>query len=68
MANRFATCVSTVRGDRNSRLAISAFGKAAATFALVMIALVLETVALLPIVQVKYLMSRLGRRAMRLPR
>lgn len=40
-----------------------AFGKAAATFALVMIALVVELVALLPIVQVKYLMTRAGRRA-----
>ena len=40
------------------------FGKAASTFALVMIALVIELVALLPIVQVKYLMSRAGRRAM----
>jgi hypothetical protein len=39
-----------------------AFGKAAATFALVMVALVIELVALLPIVQVKYLMSRAGRR------
>ena len=44
-----------------------AFGKAAATFALVMIALVIELVALLPIVQVKYLMTRMGRRAMGLP-
>lgn len=41
-----------------------AFGKAAATFALVMVALVIELVALLPIVQVKHLMSRAGRRAM----
>jgi hypothetical protein len=40
-----------------------AFGKAAATFALVMVALVVELVALLPIVQVKYLMTRSGRRA-----
>ena len=40
-----------------------AFGKAAATFSLVMIALVIELVALLPIVQVKYLMTRAGRRA-----
>jgi hypothetical protein len=40
------------------------FGKAASTFALVMIALVVELVALLPLVQVKYLMSRAGRRAM----
>lgn len=40
-----------------------AFGKAAATFGLVMIALVIELVALLPILQVKYLMTRAGRRA-----
>jgi hypothetical protein len=40
-----------------------AFGKAAATFALVMVALVIELVALLPIVQIKYLMTRAGRRA-----
>ncbi|HEU4731053.1 MAG TPA: hypothetical protein VFT22_24330 [Kofleriaceae bacterium] len=40
-----------------------AFGQAAATFALVMVALVIELVALLPIVQVKYLMTRAGRRA-----
>ena len=39
-----------------------AFGKAAATFALVAVALVIEAVALLPIVQIKYLMSRAGRR------
>jgi hypothetical protein len=39
-----------------------AFGKAAATFALVMIALAIEAVALLPIVQVKYLLTRAGRR------
>jgi len=44
-----------------------AFGRAAATFALVMVALVIELVALLPIVQVKYLMSRAGRRALDLP-
>ena len=44
-----------------------AFGKAAATFALVMIALVIEIVALLPIVQVKYLMTRAGRRAYGVP-
>jgi hypothetical protein len=44
-----------------------AFGKAAATFALVMIALVIELVALLPIVQVKYLMTRAGRRAFGMP-
>jgi hypothetical protein len=40
-----------------------AFGQAAATFAIVAVALVIEVVALLPIVQVKYLMSRAGRRA-----
>ncbi|HEX3764528.1 MAG TPA: hypothetical protein VHW23_37795 [Kofleriaceae bacterium] len=40
-----------------------AFGKAAATFALVTAALVVELVVLLPIVQVKYLMTRAGRRA-----
>jgi hypothetical protein len=44
-----------------------AFGKAAATFALVMVALVIELVALLPIVQVKYLMTRAGRRAFEMP-
>lgn len=58
------------------RIAISAsflagvygsFGKAAATFALVMVALVVELVALLPIVQVKYLMTRAGRRAHGVP-
>jgi len=43
------------------------FGKAASTFALVMIALVVELVALLPLVQVKYLLSRAGRRAMGVP-
>jgi hypothetical protein len=40
-----------------------AFGKAASTFALVSIALVVEVVALLPIVQIKFLMTRAGRRA-----
>lgn len=40
-----------------------AFGKAAATFSLVMVALAIELVALLPIVQVKYLMTRAGKRA-----
>ena len=40
-----------------------AFGKAAATFALVVVALAVELVALLPIVQVKYLITRAGRRA-----
>jgi hypothetical protein len=39
-----------------------AFGKAAASGALIAVALVIEVVALLPIVQVKYLMSRAGRR------
>ncbi|MEO8846620.1 MAG: hypothetical protein ABI591_20345 [Kofleriaceae bacterium] len=39
-----------------------AFGKAAASGALIAVALVIEAVALLPIVQVKYLMSRAGRR------
>lgn len=40
-----------------------AFGKAAATFSLMAIAIVVEVVVLLPIVQVKFLMSRAGRRA-----
>jgi hypothetical protein len=40
-----------------------AFGKAAASFALVAVALMVELVALLPIVQVKYLLSRAGKRA-----
>jgi hypothetical protein len=44
-----------------------AFGQAAATFALVMVALVIELVALLPVVQVKYLMTRAGRRAYGMP-
>ncbi len=39
-----------------------AFGKAAASGALVAVALVIEMVALLPIIQIKYLMSRAGRR------
>ena len=43
------------------------FGKAAATFSLVMVALVIELVALLPIVQVKYLMTRAGRRVYGMP-
>lgn len=43
-----------------------AFGKAAATFAIVVVALVIELVALLPVVQVKYLMTRSGRRAFRM--
>lgn len=40
-----------------------AFGKAAALSALIGIALVVELVALLPLFQVKYLMTRAGRRA-----
>jgi hypothetical protein len=44
-----------------------AFGQAAATFALVTVALVIELVALLPIVQVKYLMTCAGRRAFGVP-
>jgi len=43
-----------------------AFGKAAATFALISVALTVELVALLPIVQIKFLMSRAGRRAYRM--
>ena len=44
-----------------------AFGQAAATFSLVMIALIVELVALLPLVQVKYLLTRAGRRALGVP-
>jgi hypothetical protein len=44
-----------------------AFGKAAAMSALVGVALVVEAVALVPIFQVKYLMTRAGRRAFSLP-
>jgi len=40
-----------------------AFGKAAAMTAMIAVALLVEVVALLPIVQVKYLMTRDGRRA-----
>lgn len=40
-----------------------AFGKAAASTAMIGVAVVVEVVALLPIVQVKYLMTRTGRRA-----
>ena len=40
-----------------------AFGKAAATFSLLSIAIIVEVVVLLPLVQVKFLMSRAGRRA-----
>src|SRR5262245_32049124 len=39
-----------------------AFGKGAVVFAIVLVALVVELVGLLPIIQVKYLMSRTGRR------
>ncbi len=38
-----------------------AFGKAAASFALITVLLVIELVVLVPIFQVKYLMSRRGR-------
>lgn len=41
-----------------------AFGKAAAMTALTSVALLVELVALLPIVQVKFLMSRAGRKAL----
>ncbi len=40
-----------------------AFGKAAAMTAMISVGLLFELVALLPIVQVKYLMTRAGRRA-----
>ncbi len=40
-----------------------AFGKAASTFALVSVALIVELVGILPICQVKFLMTRRGRRA-----
>lgn len=40
-----------------------AFGKAAAMTAMISVALLVELAALLPIVQVKYLMTRAGRRA-----
>lgn len=40
-----------------------AFGKAAATFSFVAVALIVQAVALLPIVQLKWLMTRAGRRA-----
>ncbi len=40
-----------------------AFGKAAAMTAMISVALLIELVALLPIVQVKYLLTRAGRRA-----
>jgi hypothetical protein len=44
-----------------------AFGKAAAMAALVGIALIVEIVALVPLFQVKYLMTRAGRRAYAMP-
>lgn len=40
-----------------------AFGKAASAFALIAVGLIVELVALLPIVQIKFLMTRAGRRA-----
>lgn len=40
-----------------------AFGKAAASTALIGVAVVIEVVALLPVFQIKYLMTRAGRRA-----
>lgn len=40
-----------------------AFGKGAATFSIVAVALLVEVVVLLPIVQIKFLMTRAGRRA-----
>ena len=40
-----------------------AFGKAAASTAMIGVAIVVELVALLPLFQVKYLMTRAGRRA-----
>jgi hypothetical protein len=45
-----------------------AFGKAAATSALIGVALVVEVVALVPLFQVKYLMTRAGRRAFAMQR
>lgn len=45
-----------------------AFGKAAATSALIGVALVIEVVALVPLFQVKYLMTRAGRRAFAMQR
>ena len=41
-----------------------AFGKAASTFALLAAAVVVEVVGLLPVFQLKYLMTRGGRRAL----
>ena len=40
-----------------------AFGKAAASTAMIGVAIVIEVVALLPVFQIKYLMTRAGRRA-----
>jgi len=40
-----------------------AFGKAAASTAMIGVAVVVEVVALLPVFQIKYLMTRAGRRA-----
>lgn len=40
-----------------------AFGKAASTFSFVAVALIINAVALLPVAQIKWLMSRAGRRA-----
>lgn len=44
-----------------------AFGKAASTFALVAVALLVEVVVLLPLCAVRFLMSRAGRRAYVMP-
>jgi hypothetical protein len=44
-----------------------AFGRAASTFSLLAAALVIELVALLPAFQLKFLMTRAGRRAFGLP-
>lgn len=44
-----------------------AFGKAAAMTAMISVALIFEMVALLPIVQVKFLMTRAGRRVYGVP-
>lgn len=45
-----------------------AFGKAASSFSLLAVAIIIEVVVLLPIVQVKFLMSRAGRRAYGAPK
>ena len=44
-----------------------AFGKAAAMTAMIAVALLVEMVVLLPIVQVKFLLSRIGKRALGVP-